>query len=210
MLVKLGLLKNRRLKSYQVFTKKITKDFMNDPKLPLSLTPSQYVSECWKRYQKYYSSLSKKAQKGANSLNGKVFELIIVTALYRNGILPFYYQAKAELVPDIDYDVILFDEKEQKAITISIKTSARERYKQAALEAFAFKSVHRSSLNYLVMEDSNECKDVQVKIRNGTIIGLQQAIDANSKDFDSFIKKLSKMQLGKTPTITLFKGIELT
>ena len=130
MLVAKNILKNKTDKTYDVFTTKITSDFIGDITLPLTMKPSDYVDECWKRYKTYVASLPKKKQRTLNSLNGKIFEVIIATAFYRSKIKPFYLQASSRLVPDVDYDIVMYDKEKEIPITISIKTSSRERYKQ--------------------------------------------------------------------------------
>lgn len=203
MLVDKNILMNRSDKTYDVFTNYITNDFLLDPSLPKSLKPSEYVAECWDRYKRNESPSTYIRNR---ALNGKVFEVIIATALYRKSIRPFYLQATAKLVPDVDYDIIMYDKTNDVPITISVKTSIRERYKQADLEAYAFKNVHRAALNYLVLLNANECANVQRKIESGSVLGLKQAIQADANDFDDFIKELKKLKLGASPKITLFEG----
>ncbi len=203
MLVKKNILKNSNDKTYDVFTNYITSNFLSDPTLPKSMKPSAYVTECWERYKRNASS---NTYKRSNSLNGKIFEVIIATALYRCKVRPFYLQAKARLVPDVDYDIILYDKTNQIPITISVKTSVRERYKQADLEAYAFRNVHRAALNYLVLLNKRECANVQKKIKNGSVLGLKQAIRADSGDFDVLLEELKQRNLGTSPKISLFEG----
>ena len=198
MLVNKNIIKNRNDITYKVFTNYITANFVGDPSLPNSMKPSDYVAECWRRYK---SNASTAAYKCSNSLNGKIFEVIIATAFYRNNILPFYTQAK-----DVDYDIVMYDKEKKIPITISTKTSARERYKQADLEAYAFKNMHRSALNYLIMLSRKDCANIQKKIDYGMLIGLKQVIQADAKEFDILVQELKKRDLGEAPQITLFDG----
>ena len=202
MLVKKKILKRRNSSTYQVFTKHITSDFMNDPDLPLTLTPSEYVTRCWNKYQR-------SPEGNNNSLNGSIFEVIIETLLCRCNISPFYRQAKSEFIPDVEYDIVMYDEENKVPITISLKTTSRERYKQAALEAYAFKIVYRSSLNYLILNDESECENVQKKIETGAVFGLQRAIFARSDEFNEFISELANKKYGEAPIIKMFEGIEV-
>ncbi len=192
--------------TYKIFTSKITGDFLKDATLPLSMTPSEYVTECWNRYENYKSSLSKTKRVKLNSLNGNIFQVIIATAFYRNKVKPFFVQASSHLVPGVDYDIIMYDKENDVPITVSLKTSSRERYKQADLEAYAFKNVYRTALNYLVMMDSKSCIDVQKKIDEGKTLGLEKVIQANKKEFDDFVNELKKMKLGVPPKVPLFEG----
>ncbi len=112
--------------------------------------PHEYVQKYWDAYQ---ACSNKNA-----SVNGKIFELIIETLLYREGILPYYIQAKAAFVPNVDFDVLLYAESEP--VCLSIKTSLRERYKQADLEAVALKYVHRKAQCFLLTLEKNEADNV--------------------------------------------------
>ena len=96
-------------------------------------SPAEYVSKYWQAY--------KNLNINNNALNGKIFELIISTIFIRENILPIYLQANVAFIPNVEYDLVLYN-KEQGPISISLKTSLRERKKQADLEAIALKYVH--------------------------------------------------------------------
>jgi hypothetical protein len=74
---------------------------------------------------------------------------------------------------------------------LSTKTTLRERYKQADLEAFALKNVHRRAKSYLVNISEDENRNLQQKIVTGDMMGLDVSIFAfSSCGFDSFIAGL--------------------
>ncbi len=206
MLVKKGILSDRKGKVYEIFTNYITPDFLKDMSLPLTMKPSDYVVECWTRYK---NNASPSTYKTTNSMNGNIFEVIVATALYRCKVLPFYCQATAFAVPDVNYDILMYDKINEVPITVSMKTSTRERYKQADLEAYALKNVHRSAINYLVMLNQKECRKIQAKISKGITMGLDNAICANTDDFDKLISDLKSRTLGAAPTIKLFDGSKI-
>src|SRR2546421_9618463 len=95
--------------------------------------------------------------------NGAIFEYLIMVCLYSKGILPFYIQAKISFVPNATYDIVLYSSA-NFPITLSIKTSLRERYKQADLEGLALKNVHRRVKNYLITLSAKEYEGVRKKI----------------------------------------------
>ena len=176
MLKKLGIVKSKN-KGYHVFMDSIEPDFIHK-----TMRPSEYVNYCWKKY-----TTSGVVQN--NALNGTVFELIIATLFVKEGILPLYLQAKVAFVPNVNFDAVLYS-AESGPIGLSLKTSLRERYKQADLEAIAMKYVHRKAENYLLTMDSNEAAAVSAKIANGEALGLNKAILTTSAQFDNFIDDL--------------------
>lgn len=199
MLKDTGFVKSRNLQSYKIFTDKITDDFKSFD----TWKASDYVKECWKRYGG--------ASLNNNSMNGTIFEYIIGTALYNKGILPMFLQASMAFVPNTDFDILLYT-SDNFPIGISIKTSLRERYKQADLEAIALKYVHRRALNYLITFSGNEANNVKNKIKTGTLLGINEVITADTNEFDIFINNLSQytfIEPGKIDIITSATKIKL-
>ena len=196
MLKKLGIIKSKT-KSSDVFNRYIEPDFMHN-----TLSPSDYLSKCWKLYQK--SNVEKN-----NALNGSIFELIIATLLVKEKILPLHLHAKVAFVPNVIFDAMLYS-KECGPIAISMKTSLRERYKQADLEAIALKYVHRKAENYLLTMNQNEAISITEKICSGDILGLDRAILVTSTGFDEFIDEIKSKTLinpGNIDIITASKVI---
>lgn len=145
--------------------------------------PHEYVNLYWNKYL----SLN---ERNAN-LNGKVFEYIITTLLYRENLLPVYIQAQVAFVPNVDFDALLYS-REVGPIALSMKTSLRERYKQADLEAIALKYVHRKAKAFLLTMEENEAVNAKNKIVSGDIIGLDAIVVCSGKDIDEMITCLKK------------------
>lgn len=154
--------------------------------------PSDYVKLYWEAFKKH--------PEGNNNLNGKIFEYVLATLFVRENILPLYMSAKVAFVPNVIYD-LMFYTAERGPICISAKTSLRERYKQADLEAIALKYVHRKALCFLVTLEENEAKSVKAKIKSGDVIGLDNVIVATSNDFDDLINELKSYQFSEPPTV---------
>lgn len=154
--------------------------------------PSDYIKLYWEAFKKH--------PEGNNNLNGKIFEYVLATLFVRENILPLYMSAKVAFVPNVVYD-LMFYTSERGPICISAKTSLRERYKQADLEAIALKYVHRKALCFLVTLEENEAKSVKAKIKSGDVIGLDSVIVATSNDFDDLIKELKSYQFSEPPTV---------
>ena len=176
MLKKLGIVKSKT-KGYRVFMEHIAPDFMSN-----TMEPSEYVRFCWNNYEN--SGVERN-----NSLNGTIFELIIATLFVKEGILPLHLQAQVAFVPNVNFDAVLYTH-ENGPIGLSLKTSLRERYKQADLEAVALKYVHRKAENYLLTMDREEAESVSRKIATGAVLGLDKAVLASSDEFDSFVNNL--------------------
>lgn len=162
--------------------------------------PSDYISTYWEAYQKH--------PEGNNNLNGKIFEYILATLFVREGLLPLYLSAKVAFVPNVIYD-LMFYTTERGPICISAKTSLRERYKQADLEAIALKYVHRKALSYLVTLEVNEAKSVKAKIKSGDVIGLDNVAVATSNDFNELVEELKVYQFSEPPTVKVIESNQI-
>lgn len=186
----------KRNKTHQTFKNYISADFRTIK----TDNPHDYVKTCWSNYE----TNCPKSQR-TQSLNGKIFETIIASCLYRENILPLFLQAKVTFVPNVDFDIVLFKEEKRSPIGISIKTSLRERYKQADLEAVALKYVHRNAENYLISLQSSEVDSVKQKLTDGSLLGLNRIIAADTKEYDELIAELKTKTFinpGEVPIIT--------
>jgi hypothetical protein len=164
-------------------------------------SPSSYVKSLWEKY---------KTKDKSNSKNGKVFESIFATILYREGIYPIYVQAKIAFLPNVNFDFVVYS-KEHGPVSLSLKMSLRERYKQADLEAIALKYVHRKSKSFLVTLNKIETENVNKKIKSGDIIGIDEVCFAEGESFDRIIKELKELSLhapGEIKVITAYKIIK--
>ena len=137
--------------------------------------------------------------------NGAIFEYLIVICLYSKKILPFYIQAKISFVPNAIYDIVLYN-SENYPITLSIKTSLRERYKQADLEGLALKNVHRRAKNFLITLSAKEYQGVKKKIQEGDVAGLDKIVLADSPEFDNLLTELSQMSFVKPKAVEVIEG----
>lgn len=160
-------------------------------------TPSDYINKCWVVYQNQSSN--------NNNLNGKIFEYLLATLFVREDILPLYLSAKVAFVPNVIYD-LMFYSTERGPICLSAKTSLRERYKQADLEAIALKYVHRKALSYLITLDENEANNVRLKIKSGDVIGLDNVIVATSHEFDKLIMEMRTYTFCEPPTVKVIES----
>jgi len=144
-------------------------------------SPAALMSELWSRYPNKI-----------RSLNGKVFEGLLATILYRSGIFPIYVEATLSFVPNVEFDFLAYC-KECGPVILSAKTSLRERYKQADLEGMMVRQVHRKAKSYLITLDKAAAKLVNEKILTGQVLGLDDVVVADDKKFDSLIEEISQL-----------------
>jgi hypothetical protein len=162
--------------------------------------PTQYIQTYWHAYQSRNDA--------NNNLNGKIFEYILATLCVRENLLPLFLSAKVAFVPNVIYD-LMFYTAERGPICISAKTSLRERYKQADLEAIALKYVHRKSLSYLITLEELEARSVNAKIVSGDVIGLDKVIVATNPEFDNLISELKSYQLSLAPSMKVIESNQI-
>lgn len=173
-------------------------------------TSKDYVRMYWDKFQEYARAYRVSHQKPLNqSVNGNIFEYIIQTLLIRENILPFYSQATMSFIPAIEFDIILYSEDDYGVMPylLSLKTSFRERWKQADLEAEALKKVHRRAKCYLLTMETDDAQSVKEKIAIGEAFAIDDAIDCNSDDLDNLIAELNtKTFIESLPTIRAVKS----
>lgn len=162
--------------------------------------PNEYVQKYWDAYALH--------PERNNNLNGKIFEYILATVCIREGILPIYMSAKVAFVPNVIYD-LMFYTSERGPICWSVKTSLRERYKQADLESIALKYVHRKALSYLITLEENEAKSVKAKIKSGDVIGLDNVIVATSEEFNQLIIELKEYEFSEPPIVKVIESNQI-
>ena len=159
------------------------------------LSPHELVKSFYELYESNYPSNV--------SINGRIFEFLICDVLLQNRISPIYFQAKFAVIPNIDFDLICYDEK--KPVSLSIKTSLRERYKQADLEAMALRQVYRNAECYLLVL-TDEYAGVRSKIQQGVLFGLTDCLRADTPDFDDLIQSLKGRQFSIAKPVTPIQG----
>lgn len=162
--------------------------------------PNEYIRKYWDAYMLHPAR--------NNNLNGKVFEYILATLCVREGILPIYMSAKVAFVPNVIYD-LMFYTTERGPICWSVKTSLRERYKQADLEAIALKYVHRKALCYLITLEETEAKSVKAKIKSGDVIGLDNVVVATNEEFNKLIAELKTFRFSEPPTVRVIESNQI-
>lgn len=171
----------------------VTKELLKRFPIHRNATSSEFVQHCWNSYRENYAS--------NNSLNGLIFENIIMLALARKGIDNIYFQTELTYVPSAIFDIFLYSE--EAPVALSIKTTLRERWKQADLEALAIKQVHKNTKCYVITLAHSE---VNARRRNdSTYAGLDGFILADTKEFDDLLEELSKLHFSVASSVPIVK-----
>lgn len=187
--IKKGIVKNANSKALKIFDE-ICPDFTQFA----GVKPSEFISEIWNKFENNGEY--------DRSINGKVFEYLLSAMLINENLLPFYAQAKVAFVPNADYDLLLYC-KEKGPVVLSAKTTLRERYKQADLEAVALKYVYRKSESFLITMDEKEAKNIQDKVIEGDVIGINRVFYALSIEFDEFVAYLKTHKFQKAGSVEI-------
>lgn len=175
----------------------ITKEIIKKYDFKKYERPSEFIKYTWKCFKDEYKS--------NNSVNGKVFENLVVYILAYEGIEHIYEQAEVAFVPNAIFDIVLYHPKE--TYTLSLKTTLRERWKQADLEAYAIKNVLKDSKSYVVTLSANEVKARRKKYKAGEDFynGLDGFVLANTEEFDILVDALKEISFIPSEKISIIQ-----
>jgi hypothetical protein len=193
----MGYLEQLNIASKDNKATKLFEQVLLNPFVSQEKPAHQFIKDVWKSY--------KNEGDYDGSINGKVFEYLLAIVLIREQILPFYQQASVAFVPNVVYDFLLYSTK-NFPISVSAKTSLRERYKQADLEAVALKNVHRKAKSYLVTLDEKEASAVKQKVSQVDVMGIDDVYVADQPEFDDFITSLREHSYRIAPTVPTIKS----
>jgi hypothetical protein len=162
------------------------------------VTGSELVILAYRRYLVAHGS--------NRNLNGKVFEGLILEALFRASILPAYYQASVAFIPSVNYDILLYHPK--TPVVLSCKTSLRERWKQADLEGLALRQVYRGARSYLLTMNRDEGNRIQRKVAHSQVVGLNECIVVQGKGdrFDLLLEELKLTKFQEATAVIPVRG----
>lgn len=178
-------------------TDSITKEIIQNYDFDKHKSPSQFINWTWSFFKENYKS--------NNSVNGKIFENLVVYILAYEGIENIYEQAEVVFVPNAIFDIVLYHPK--KTHTLSLKTTLRERWKQADLEAYAIKNVLKESKSYVITLSVNEVKARRNKYDIGEDFynGLDGFVLANTKEFDDLVNILKDINFIPSEKISIIR-----
>jgi len=146
-----------------------------------------------------------KSPNSIGNLAGTWMEYSLMVALKQRHRTPLYWQVEFKNFRHNFYDIVLFT-KEHGPVVLSPKTSLRERYKQADLEATALRSLFPQSKFFLLSLDSDKSHiaNIQRKIAAGEIKGLTALYDETN--IDELFKLLDSLTVIPPPAALLQSG----
>ncbi len=166
-----------------------------------------FVAETDRRLRAHAATAGKSPQSIAN-LAGTAMEYSLLVALLERGKRPLYWQAEFQELPNNFYDVMFFT-KERGPVVLSPKTSLRERYKQADLEALALRGLYPQSWFFLLSldRDKKHIANIQRKITGGRVHGIVGLYDETN--MDELFQQIEQLRVQPAPTGALRSGHEL-
>lgn len=139
------------------------------------------------------------------SAAGHWLEWATIVALREQKLTPIYWQAEFAAVPKNFNDVLLWS-KEHGPIIISCKTSLRERYKQADLEAVALRQHYPNAKFFLLTldEDKRHVANIRKKVAGKELLALHALYDESNAD--ELYTLLKSLTLTEAPEKALRSG----
>lgn len=176
----------------------ITKEILENFDFKNYKSPSDFIEKSWNYYKDSFDS--------NNSINGTIFENLVAYVLAYEGIDNIYEQAEVAFVPNAIFDILLYSS--EQVFTLSLKTTLRERWKQADLEAYAVKNVLKSSKSYVITLSQREVevRRKQAKNKKDFYNGLDGFVIATNTEFDDLISELKKYKFTESDTISIIKA----
>ena len=147
--------------------------------------PQDFVKNFWIPFEE-----RRKTKKLNNSVSGYAFEIIMLWLFDREGI---QISSKSTVLHGVNevYDVkpdLVVDVGKNKKIIISLKTSLRERWKQADWEAMHIKKELDAEC-IIISNNKKELDDVRRKLKD---LHLDEAVFASSDELDRFFIRTKK------------------
>jgi hypothetical protein len=134
-----------------------------------------------------------KSPQSIGSMSGSWLEWATLVALKKENLTPAYWQAEFAVVPNNFNDVMLWS-KEFGPVIISCKTSLRERYKQADLEALALRAHYANGKFFLLTLDADKkhLAHTRKKIADKELLALHAIYaEDNADELFAFLKTLT-------------------
>ena len=158
----------------EIYISEISKLEMTQPE------PHEFVNAMMNAFQNLSSPPDR-------SIHGRYFEYVIGETLAQQGVKYLYYQAEVRHVPLATFDWFMYHDTHP--VSVSCKTKARDRWKQAAYEAMALKNVYVQAKNYLVTIEKLSATDEKKIISPNSI---DYYIVATKPEYSDAIRDIAK------------------
>lgn len=139
------------------------------------------------------AAVAGKSPQSIGSMGGNWLEWAALIAVRESKLTPAYWQAEFTKLPD-NFNDVTFWTVEHGPVILSCKTSLRERYKQADLEAVALRQFYPKGKFFLLTldEDTTHLARTRQKIAANDLLALQ-AIYApdNADELIAFLKSVT-------------------
>jgi hypothetical protein len=136
------------------------------------------------------------------NLHGAVLQALVEQCLTSHGIAPFYTEVEMQFIPVARYDIIVYTKK-FGPVNLSLKTTLRERWKQAEFEGMALRKVYRRSRVYVVNNSADETRTRKQKMSQCEAI--RDFVVCTSPIFDQLIADLKRWGPRAAPTVSLVR-----
>lgn len=147
--------------------------------------PLNFFLHFWEKYENFRTDfINKNGKPPNNQFSGAALGIIITYLFNREGIKIDYMDEVIEEVPFVKPDYIITSKTNNKFF-VSIKVSARERWKQADWEAIKFKKKYPKAFCILLINDKGEYLNLKKFL---PFIDLDKIYYAGSNDINTMIK----------------------
>ena len=148
----------------------------------------QYFNYFWNIYEKYKSQFKQINNRDINNTyNGQAFSIIITYLITREGIEIFAMDEDIG-VPFVKPDIVI-KKQDKQMIFLSLKTSLRERWKQADWEAIKFKKKYKGAFCYLLSNNFSEIKNIK---KNLHWLDLDNIYNTSEVDLNHLFNEIKK------------------
>ena len=185
---------NSQILNRLISNKVIIDGFLNEDQLLTNSydTPFHFFNHFWKQYEKSREkfkkinlTLSKVLDQSFRSINGSAFETIIGFLLIREKVNIISMDEYIKNVKYVKPDFII--NSKISNFFLSLKTSVRDRWKQADYEALKYKIVYPKSKCVLIVNNEKDSLDIRGKIDQRCI---DEVTLANSIELNKLIDRL--------------------
>ena len=150
--------------------------------------PTEFINYFWDLFEKFkINYLNKYREPINNSFPGQAYGIILTYLFTREEIEITYMDEKID-VKGVKPDFLFI--KSEKHFFLSVKTSGRERWKQAEYESILYKGKYPEACCVLIMHHEKEVKAREKEMQD---LSLDDIIYTGSEKFNDLINLIKKI-----------------